>query len=85
MLMPYRKEALYKEFNINPKNIKYTTYRMVNQDNDEVRGVDLEIISLRINIRCHMSKSITFNFKRCLKMVRCILDKYNIEEVKSNE
>jgi hypothetical protein len=82
MLILARKEALYKKFNINPKNVKCTTYGIINHDNDRVRGVDLEIIPLRINIRCHMSKSITFNFKRCLKMVRCISDQYNVDNGK---
>ena len=82
MLTLEKRNQLCQKFNINPDNIKYATYRIVNQDNNEVIGIDLELISLRINIRCHMSKSMIFNFKRCLKMINCILDKYNVDNKK---
>jgi hypothetical protein len=78
MLTIEKRNALCQKYNINTNDIKYTTYLITDENNFvDIIGVDLEIIPLKINIRCHMSKSITFNYKRCLKMVWCILDQYN--------
>jgi len=74
-----RDKELYKKYNIDPDIINCNTY-LVQDEYGFVQkhGIEMEIIPLKISIKCDMSDSITFNFKRCLMMVRCILDKYNI-------
>lgn len=80
MLTISRRESLCKKYNINIDMIKYKTYLVMDENNFiDIIGVELELIPLQISVKCNMSYSITFNFKRCLKMIRCILDKYNVE------
>jgi hypothetical protein len=78
MITLAKREELCQKYNINPNDIKYTPYSITDEYNYiNIIGVELEIVSLKISVKCHMSKSMIFNFKRCLKMVRCILDKYD--------